>query len=146
MPNDQDFIDFALDQFNMKKLATTLFLRLPVFAGAQDEEKPGLGFNEPTFKGLKQAVDEARVAAEVSGRLTAVRVPEGAAVVAGDVVVEIDRERRELSLANERALVAEGYSVRTLISYGEAWFPWYMRRLAERPANLWFVLKNVFTG
>ncbi len=46
----------------------------------------------------------------------------------------------------QRALVAEGYSVRTLISYGEAWFPWYMRRLAERPANLWFVLKNVFTG
>ncbi len=45
----------------MKKLATTLFLRLPVFAGAQDEEKPGPGFNEPTFKGLKQAVDEARV-------------------------------------------------------------------------------------
>jgi proline dehydrogenase len=29
-----------------------------------------------------------------------------------------------------------------LISYGAAWFPWYMRRLAERPANLWFVVRN----
>jgi proline dehydrogenase len=34
--------------------------------------------------------------------------------------------------------------VRCLISYGEYWFPWYMRRLAERPANVWFVAKNMF--
>jgi proline dehydrogenase len=40
-------------------------------------------------------------------------------------------------------LAGEGHRVRVLISYGEAWFPWYMRRLAERPANLWFVLKNL---
>ena len=33
---------------------------------------------------------------------------------------------------------------RCLISYGEYWFPWYMRRLAERPANVWFVVKNMF--
>jgi proline dehydrogenase len=33
---------------------------------------------------------------------------------------------------------------RCLISYGEYWFPWYMRRLAERPANVWFVAKNMF--
>jgi len=31
-----------------------------------------------------------------------------------------------------------------VISYGEYWFPWYMRRLAERPANVWFVVKNMF--
>lgn len=41
-------------------------------------------------------------------------------------------------------LAAEGYKVRILVSYGEAWFAWYMRRLAERPANVWFVLKNMF--
>lgn len=40
-------------------------------------------------------------------------------------------------------LAAEGYTVRVLISYGESWFPWYMRRLAERPANILFVLKNL---
>lgn len=43
----------------------------------------------------------------------------------------------------QRRLVAEGHRVRVLISYGNAWFPWYMRRLAERPANLWFVLRSV---
>jgi len=33
---------------------------------------------------------------------------------------------------------------RCLISYGEYWFPWYMRRLAERPANVWFVVRSLF--
>ena len=37
-----------------------------------------------------------------------------------------------------------GIRTRCLISYGEYWFPWYMRRLAERPANMWFVAKNMF--
>lgn len=39
----------------------------------------------------------------------------------------------------------DGYKIRTLISYGEHWYPWYMRRLAERPANVLFVLKNIFS-
>ena len=52
------------------------------------------------------AVEEASVAAEVGGRITELRVSEGAAVSKGDVVLEIDPERRELELANERALVA----------------------------------------
>jgi proline dehydrogenase len=42
-------------------------------------------------------------------------------------------------------LASAGYRFRVLISYGEAWFPWYMRRLAERPANLLFVAKNLFS-
>jgi proline dehydrogenase len=41
-------------------------------------------------------------------------------------------------------LASEGRRVRVLIAYGEYWFPWYMRRLAERPANVWFVVKNLF--
>jgi proline dehydrogenase len=41
-------------------------------------------------------------------------------------------------------LAAEGYRMRVLISYGSYWFPWYVRRLAERPANIFFVLKNLF--
>lgn len=40
-------------------------------------------------------------------------------------------------------LAQEGHQIRVLISYGSAWFPWYMRRLAERPANLWFVAKQL---
>jgi proline dehydrogenase len=38
----------------------------------------------------------------------------------------------------------DGALVRVLIAYGEYWFPWYMRRLAERPANVWFVAKSLF--
>jgi proline dehydrogenase len=41
-------------------------------------------------------------------------------------------------------LVREGYRVRVLISFGDEWFPWYVRRLAERPANLMFVVKSMW--
>src|SRR5439155_854772 len=40
-------------------------------------------------------------------------------------------------------LAREGWKVIALISYGSYWFPWYMRRLAERPANVFFVLRNL---
>jgi proline dehydrogenase len=43
-------------------------------------------------------------------------------------------------------LAQAGYRVRVLISYGSQWFPWFMRRLAERPANLTFVMRNLFSG
>ena len=43
-----------------------------------------------------------------------------------------------------RGLVERGYRVRLSIPYGSFWFPYLMRRLAERPANLAFFLKNVF--
>jgi proline dehydrogenase len=44
----------------------------------------------------------------------------------------------------QRRLVAEGHTVKTLVSYGAAWYRWYMRRLAERPANVLFVVKSLF--
>lgn len=43
-------------------------------------------------------------------------------------------------------LAREGCGVMVLISYGEAWYPWYARRLAERPANVWFVVKSMVKG
>ena len=43
----------------------------------------------------------------------------------------------------QRRLAAAGYAVRCLIAYGEAWYPWYMRRLAERPANVLFALRQI---
>jgi len=43
----------------------------------------------------------------------------------------------------QRKLAEEGYRVRSLISYGSFWFPWYIRRLAERPANVLFVAKSI---
>ena len=48
-----------------------------------------------------------------------------------------------IKAAEQRALATSGVPVRVLISYGANWFPWYMRRLAERPANVWFVVKNL---
>jgi proline dehydrogenase len=44
----------------------------------------------------------------------------------------------------QQRLVKTGRPLRVLIAYGEYWFAWYMRRLAERPANVWFVVKNIF--
>ena len=46
----------------------------------------------------------------------------------------------------QERLVREGAVVRVLIAYGAYWFPWYMRRLAERPANVWFVVRSMFAG
>ncbi len=47
--------------------------------------------------------------------------------------------RRDL----QRRLVAEGYGVRVYIPFGMEWYPYFMRRLAERPANVLFLLKNL---
>ena len=48
-----------------------------------------------------------------------------------------------IRMDQQRRLAAEGYLVRDLIAYGGAWYPWYMRRLAERPANILFALRQV---
>ena len=48
-----------------------------------------------------------------------------------------------IRMDQQRRLVHEGYIVRDLISFGEAWYPWYMRRLAERPANVIFALRQM---
>jgi proline dehydrogenase len=50
--------------------------------------------------------------------------------------------RRDL----QRRLAHDGYNVRVYVPYGKHWYPYFMRRLAERPANIWFVLKNLFKG
>ena len=44
----------------------------------------------------------------------------------------------------QRRLVAGGYRVRLYVPFGMAWYPYYMRRLAERPANVLFMLRNLF--
>ncbi|HEY0096692.1 MAG TPA: proline dehydrogenase family protein [Archangium sp.] len=47
--------------------------------------------------------------------------------------------RRDL----QERLAAEGHPVRVYVPYGKHWYPYFMRRLAERPANVWFVMKNL---
>ena len=50
--------------------------------------------------------------------------------------------RRDL----QQKLVREGYNMRVYIPYGKRWYPYFMRRLAERPANLLFILRNLVKG
>jgi len=61
----------------------------------------------------------------------------------------LDKDKYEFAMlfgiqrAEQERLARTGHRVRVLVSYGSAWFAWYMRRLAERPANLWFVAKQI---
>jgi len=48
-----------------------------------------------------------------------------------------------IQVAEQQRLVRTGHTLRVLIAHGTHWFPWYMRRLAERPANVWFVVKQL---
>jgi proline dehydrogenase len=50
--------------------------------------------------------------------------------------------RRDL----QERLARDGYNMRVYVPYGKHWYPYFMRRLAERPANVWFVLKNMLRG
>jgi proline dehydrogenase len=65
---------------------------------------------------------------------------------------QVARSRYEFAMlygikpARQEELANAGERIRCLISYGEYWFPWYMRRLAERPANVWFVVRNMAGG
>jgi len=48
--------------------------------------------------------------------------------------------------AEQERLARDGCISIVLVAYGSYWYPWFVRRLAERPANLWFMLRNVFAG
>jgi len=62
----------------------------------------------------------------------------------------VDRERFEfqmlygISTSLQLRLVRDGFRVRVYTPFGEAWYPYFTRRIAERPANLWFVVKGLF--
>lgn len=47
--------------------------------------------------------------------------------------------------AEQERLARHGYDSRVLVAYGTHWYAWFIRRLAERPANLWFVVRNLFS-
>ncbi|WP_312096499.1 proline dehydrogenase [Niallia sp.] len=63
---------------------------------------------------------------------------------------KIDKDKFEFQMLYgicedlQNKLVKEGYKVRVYVPYGKDWFGYFMRRLAERPANVWFILKNLF--
>jgi proline dehydrogenase len=118
-------------------------------------------YSEPAAVAWPRKRDVDRAYAELAQRLLA-HAPRGARAVFGThdltLIARIRAQATALAVApdayeihmlygirasEQRALARAGCRVRVLISYGDAWFPWYMRRLAERPANLWFVLRNL---
>jgi proline dehydrogenase len=103
------------------KLAKTLIVKV----AGRDGSRVGFGTHDVELLGQLQAAAEAN------------RVARDAYEV--QMLYGIRRDDQE-------RFAREGYRVRVLISYGEYWFPWYMRRLAERPANVWFVLKSMVSG
>jgi proline dehydrogenase len=123
-------------------------------------------YREPPEIAFPSKGDVDRNFVKLTGRLLRARAQggKGRPVIASHdprVIAEANRLAFELSLdksayeygmlygisQGEQARLARGGNrVRVLISYGSAWFPWYMRRLAERPANLWFVVKQLFRG
>jgi proline dehydrogenase len=64
--------------------------------------------------------------------------------------VGMDRHHLEVHMlygiqsSQQVRLAAEGYRIKSLIAYGDAWYAWYLRRLAERPANVVFVARQMF--
>jgi proline dehydrogenase len=118
-------------------------------------------YNEPAAVAWRRKRDVDRAYAELAAQLLEY-APRGVRAVFGThdlhLIARIRAQAAALAVApgayeihmlygiranQQRALAREGCRVRVLISYGSAWFPWYMRRLAERPANLWFVLRNL---
>jgi proline dehydrogenase len=61
----------------------------------------------------------------------------------------IDRSRYEFQMLFgvrrdlQRQLLSDGYNVRVYVPFGHEWYPYFMRRLAERPANVFFLAKNL---
>jgi proline dehydrogenase len=111
--------------------------------------------------GGKRDVDDAffRLAVNVLGHVGAGGARLAVATHDVKLIDRIDRAAREaghsrtdyevqmlygIRTADQVRLAADGFRVRTLIAYGSYWYPWYMRRLAERPANIFFVLRNLF--
>ncbi len=106
---------------NFLKLADTLLEELSKGTGVQ----LFLGTHDP------------RMIYEICRRAEELKVPKDAFEF--QLLYGIQREL-------QTRLADDGYRVRVLISYGDAWFPWYMRRLAERPANILFLLRNLFAA
>jgi proline dehydrogenase len=105
-------------------------------------------------------IDAARAAGSVpaspDGRIppvTALATHDEARIAAGRAYAEqagLPKPALEFQMLNgirsdlQRSLAQAGYPVRVYVPYGTEWYPYFMRRLAERPANVWFFVSNFF--
>jgi proline dehydrogenase len=120
-------------------------------------------YNEPASVAFPRKADVDQNFIRLTGMLLQARAGggEGRPVIGTHdprMIAEANRLAHELGLAKDayafamlygiqraeqERLVRQGHALRVLISYGSAWFPWYVRRLAERPANVWFVVRQM---
>jgi proline dehydrogenase len=99
-------------------------LAVALLKGARDGRKVRLGLG----------THDVRLIEQIAEHTAAMGLPKTSFEVQMLYGIRMDQQRR---------LASEGYLVRDLIAYGEAWYPWYMRRLAERPANVIFALRQI---
>jgi proline dehydrogenase len=104
--------------------ANYLALAVALLEGLRGGRKVRLGLGTHDVRLIEQVVEHAR----------ALGLPKTCVEVQMLYGIRVDQQRR---------LAAEGLVVRDLIAYGEHWYPWYMRRLAERPANVLFALRQM---
>jgi proline dehydrogenase len=121
-------------------------------------------YKEPPTIAFKKKSDVDANFFKLSKRLLG-EVKKGAKLVAGTHDVKLIRSIQEeagrmglgksdyefhllygIQTNEQMKLAGSGHSIRVLISYGSYWFPWYVRRLAERPANVWFVMRKMFAS
>jgi proline dehydrogenase len=147
-------------QSYLRRTATDLEALLPTGAGIRLVKG---AYNEPPERAFPRKVDVdasylalAKRLLEASAQGSGVRSVFGThdrklidAILAEATARRLPRAAAEFHLlygiqrAEQARLAGEGWPVRVLISYGAYWFPWYMRRLAERPANVLFVARSM---
>jgi len=122
-------------------------------------------YNEPPELAYRRKADVDAAFGRLSGRLLEAardgRARVGFGTHDADLILAINRMAADIGCPREafeiqmlygirrdlqKSLTEGGNRVRVLISYGTHWFPWYMRRLAERPANVGFVLRSMLRG
>jgi proline dehydrogenase len=113
--------------YKRKKDVDASFVRLAerLFEAKMEDDGVGIVFGTHDMRLIRQ----------ISRKADAFGIPRDAFEI--QMLYGIQREA-QLELAKL------GFKVRVLISYGPSWFPWYMRRLAERPANILFALKSLY--
>jgi len=104
--------------------ANFVALAMALLRGAREGRKVRLGLGTHDVRLIEQIAEDAK----------AMGLPKDSFEIEMLYGIRMDQQRR---------LAREGYLVRDLIAYGDAWYPWYMRRLAERPANVVFALRQM---
>ena len=118
-------------------------------------------YKEPASVAFPEKVDVDANYIKLTKLLLTSGIYHGLATHDENMIAAAEQLTRELSIASDKfefqmlygirrdlqeRLVREGYRMRVYVPYGRYWYPYFMRRLAERPANIWFVLRNMLRG